>query len=134
MTTSTKILLVVVAAGVGFLLMQLFLHLPGGAPLTPEQRQAQINEMVDGVKSTLPRKVHPNVTWFDVKAEKDRIVYLYKIHAPRATVMSRRTQMEADLKKSTMAWLAKAAMPSGVGIKCELYDENQSFLYGIVLD
>src|SRR6185295_18526872 len=98
MSTSTKTLLAVVAAAVvGFLLMQAFLQWPTSKPLTTEERRAQLDDMVAGVKPTLPMKVHPLVTWFDIKAEKDMIVYKYKIHVQRNNVVSKRGQMEAEL-------------------------------------
>jgi hypothetical protein len=103
-------------------------------PQTPKEVQAQLEKDVASIKQTLPQKVHPLVTWFDVEAGRQTIIYKYKIHAPREVVLAKRTQMETELKNSGTISAARALVPKGVRLRCELYDEHQSFLYGIDLD
>ena len=50
-------------------------------PQTPQEVQAQVEKEVADLKPTLPREVHPIVTWFDVEARWHTIVYKYKVRA-----------------------------------------------------
>src|SRR5262249_25123951 len=115
-----------------FLVSQLFFL--AARPRSPQETQAELEKQVASVKQTLPMQVHPIVTWFDVEAAPQTVIYKYKIHAPRAQVMARRAEMEEQMKGSMAGWLAKLTLPSGTSIQCELYDENGSYLYRLDLD
>jgi hypothetical protein len=103
-------------------------------PKTPKEIQANLERDVAKIKATLPQKVHPMVTWFDVEAGRQTIVYKYKLHASRAVILSKRSEMEKELKSSLTIGAAKLLMPSGVRMQCDLYDEHGTFLFGIDLD
>jgi hypothetical protein len=127
--------LIKIVGGVGvfaaaFLVAQLFFR----PPPSPKEVQAQVDEEVAKLKPTLPQKVHPMVTWFDVESGPRTIIYKYQIHAARTTVMSKREEMEAEMKKSPMIWAAKLMMPQGVSMRCELYDDNRDYMFAIDLD
>ena len=103
-------------------------------PPTPQETQAQLDKEVAKLKPTLPKKVHPMVTWFDVESGPQTIIYKYKIHAPRSTVMAKRADMEKEMKNSSMIGLAKLMLPKGTKIQCDLYDEREAFLFSLDLD
>jgi hypothetical protein len=135
MSKSTKILLAVAAAAGAFILMQVYLNLSSAAvQLTPEEQQARLKQMVAEVKPSLPMQVHPLVTWFDVKSKNSTIIYKYKIHVPGSQLTGKRAQFESALKDSTAAWLAKFALPANTDIDCELYDEEQRYVYTIKIE
>jgi hypothetical protein len=127
--------LIKIVGGVGvfamaFLVAQLFFR----APPSAKEVQAQVDEEVARLKPTLPQQVHPMVTWFDVESGPRMIIYKYQLHASRSQVMAKREEMEAELKKSPMIWAAKLMMPQGVTMRCELYDNNRDYMFGIDLD
>jgi hypothetical protein len=115
-----------------FLASQAFLYV--ARPKTPQETQAELEEQVASMKKSLPQKVHPIVTWFDVEAGPQTIIYKYKIDAPRAQILAKREEMEEQMKHGLMGWAVKMMMPSGVSARCELYDEHGSYLYSIDLD
>jgi hypothetical protein len=103
-------------------------------PKSPKEIQANLERDVAKIKETLPQQVHPLVTWFDVEAGRQTIIYKYKLHAPRALIMNKRREMEKELKSSLTIGVAKFMIPSGVKMQCELYDEHGSFMFSIDLD
>jgi hypothetical protein len=113
-----------------FLVAQLFFR----PPPSPREVQAQIDDEVARLKPTLPQDVHLMVTWFDVDSGPRMIIYKYRIHATRSSIMSKREEMEAEMKKSPMIWAAKLMMPKGVSMRCELYDDNKQYMFAIDLD
>jgi hypothetical protein len=115
-----------------FLLSQVFFY--AARPRSPEETQAELEQQVASLKQTLPQKVHPIVTWFDVEAGQQTIIYKYKIHAPRAQVMAKRTDLEEQMKGSWAGWAAKLTLPRGVDVKCELYDDNGSYMFSLDLE
>ncbi len=127
-----KVVLGLVAFAGAFVAMQVCTSL--ARPQTPKEIQAQIEKEVAEIKPTLPKKVHPVVTWFDIEAGKQTIIYKYKIDAPREVILNKRADMEAELKKGLTGWAAQMMMPRGVKMRCELYDMQQNYLYAIDLD
>jgi hypothetical protein len=107
------------------------------APKKPQSRreiQAQIEQEVARLKPTLPQQVHPMVTWIDVEAEPQTIIYKYKVHASRDAILSKRADMEQELKHGWAGWAAKMTLPEGVSMKCEIFDENRSYLFTIEIE
>lgn len=100
-------------------------------PATPQEIQAQIEKDVAQIKPTLPKDEGDYVTWFDVDAQWQTIVYKYKIHAPREIVVSKKKDLEGQLKGSLVLGAAKMLMPKGVKMKFELYDDGGGYIYSI---
>ena len=124
-----------IVGGVGIFAMAfLVAQLVFRPPPTPKEIQAQVDEEVAQLKPTLPQQVHPMVTWFDVESGPRMIIYKYQIHGSRSAVMSKREELEAEMKKSPVMWAAKMMMPRGVSMRCELYDDNKQFMFAIDLD
>ena len=105
-----------------------------GRPQTPQQQQAQLEKEVASVKTTLPKDIGAAVTWYDVEAQWQTIVYKYKIHAPRDVVVAKKKELEAQVKGSMMLGAAMFLMPKDVKMKYELYDDSGSFIYTLDLD
>jgi hypothetical protein len=103
-------------------------------PKTQKEIQADLERDVANLKKTLPQEVHPLVTWFDVEAGRQTIIYKYKIKAPRSVIMNKREEMERDLKGSVAVAAAKFMLPRGVKMRCDLFDQRGTFLFGIDCD
>jgi hypothetical protein len=102
-------------------------------PRTPQEIQAQLERDVANLKETLPQKVHPMVTWFDVEAGQQTIIYKYQIHASRSAVMAKRKELEEQMAHSPLVWAAMLMLPSDVKAQCDLYDDNKSYMFSIDL-
>ena len=103
-------------------------------PQTPREIQAEIEKQVAEIRPTLPRNEGDLVTWFDVEARWQTIVYKYKIHAPRDIVVAKKKDIESSVKGNLMLGAAKAMMPKGVHLQAELYEDDGSFIYNMDLD
>jgi hypothetical protein len=103
-------------------------------PKTPQEIQAELEKDVAEVRKTLPKEEGDVVTWFDVEAQWQTIVYKYKIHAPRELVVQKKKELEAQMKNNMMLGAAKMMMPKGVKMKHELYDGGGSYIYTLDLD
>ena len=103
-------------------------------PQTPQEIQAEIEKQAVEIRKTLPQSQGDVVTWYDIEARWQTIVYKYRIHAPRDLVVARRQEIESQTKGSIMLTAAKAMMPKGVHLKAELYDDGGSFIYTLDLD
>ncbi len=103
-------------------------------PLTPQEKRDQLDKQVAELKKSLPQKVHPLVTWFDVEAGDDRIIYKYQVEASQSTIVGRKKQMQDELKKSSLVWAAKFMMPSDTKIEIKLYDEKKVYACKLELD
>ncbi len=126
----------VVAAGGAFLAAFAVSHgvMNLARPLTPKEKQDRLEQSVASMKKNLPQQVHPIVIWFDVEAGNQALIYKYKILASRETIMARRSHMEKEMKGSMVGWAAKWLLPEGVRVQCDLYDENESFMYSLDLE
>ena len=103
-------------------------------PQSPQELQAQVEKEVADLKTTLPREVHPIVTWFDVEARWHTIVYKYKVRAPREVIVAKKKELETQLKGSLMLGAATMLMPKDVKMLYELYDGGGSYIYTLDLD
>jgi hypothetical protein len=105
-----------------------------GRPQSPEEAQAQLEKQVASLKETLPQKVHPMVTWFDVEAEDHTIVYKYKVEASYTMLSRKEADMKEQLQGSWAGWAATMMLPSGVKAKCKIYDENKTYVFTLDLN
>ena len=105
-----------------------------GRPQTPEEAQAQLEKQVASLKQTLPQKVHPLVTWFDVEAEDQTIIYKYKVEASYSALSSKEDQMREQLKGSWAGWAVTVMLPRGTKAKCKIYDENKTYVFTLDLN
>ncbi|HVS39469.1 MAG TPA: hypothetical protein VMS17_28180 [Gemmataceae bacterium] len=103
-------------------------------PKSPQELQVEIEKQVAEVKATLPQKEGDLVTWLDIEARWQTIVYKYKIHAPRDLVVAKKKDIESQTKGSLMLGAAKMMMPKGVHLEAELYDDYGSYIYTLDLD
>ena len=103
-------------------------------PPTPHEIQVQLEQDVAQLKPTLPQDEGPLVTWFDVEAEWQTMVYKYKVHAQRDLVVAKKKELESQLKGSMVLGAAKMMMPKGVKVKYELYDDRGAYIYTLDLD
>lgn len=130
-----KILTVVIGGAVFIAAFVAAQVLSGAAkPQTPQELQAQIEKEVADLKPTLPREVHPIVTWFDVEARWHTIVYKYKVRAPREVIVAKKKELETQLKGSLLLGAATMMMPKDVKMLYELYDGGGDYLYTLDLD
>jgi hypothetical protein len=96
-----KILTVVIGGAVFVAVFGASLVFFGAAkPQAPQEVQAQVEKEVADLKPTLPREVHPIVTWFDVEARWHTIVYKYKIRAPREVIVAKKKELETQLREA----------------------------------
>jgi hypothetical protein len=105
-----------------------------GKPQTPEEVQAQLEKQVASLKPTLPQKVHPLVTWFDVEAEPQTIVYKYKVDASYSSLQAKEDEMKSQMKGSWAGWAATIMLPRGVKAKCKIYDQYQNYVFSLDLN
>ena len=105
-----------------------------GRPQTPEEAQAQLEKQVASIKQTLPQKVHPMVTWFDVEAEDQTIIYKYQVEAPYSALSSKEADMKEQLKGSWAGWAATMMLPRGVKARCKIYDQNRTYVFTLDLN
>jgi len=105
-----------------------------GRPQSPEETQAQLEKQVASLKQTLPQKVHPVVTWFDVEAEDQTIIYKYQVEASYSQLSSKEEDMKEQLKGSWAGWLVTMSLPRGVKAKCKIYDQNRTYVFSIDLN
>jgi hypothetical protein len=103
-------------------------------PQTPQEVQAEVEKQAAEIRKTLPKDEGGYVTWFDCEAEWHTIVYKYKIHAPRSLVVSKKKDIEAQLKGSMLLGAAKWMMPKDVKTRFELYDDSGSYIYTLDTD
>jgi hypothetical protein len=130
-----KIVTVVIGGAVflaAFVAAQVFFV--AGKPQTPQDVQTQVEKEVASVKPTLPKDIGPAVTWFDIEAQWQTIVYKYKVHVPREVVVAKKKELEAQVKGSMLLGAAKFLMPKEVKMKYELYDDGGSFIYTLDID
>jgi hypothetical protein len=102
-------------------------------PRTPQEIQAQLERDVANLKGTLPQKVHPMVTWFDVEAGDQTIIYKYQIHASYSAISSKQKQLEEEMAHSPLVWAAMLMLPSDVKAQAKLYDDNKNYVFTIDL-
>lgn len=100
-------------------------------PLSGKELQERIDKDVVQVKKTLPQKVHPMVTWFDVESGPKTIIYKYQVHVPRSALMGKRDEMEQQLKGSFTSWAVSLMLPRGAKAQAALYDDNMRYAYTI---
>ena len=105
-----------------------------GHEQTPEEKQAQLEKQVASLKETLPQKVHPIVTWFDVEAGDQTIIYKYQVEVPRSALMNKEDEMREQMKNSWAGWACTLMLPRGVKAKAKLYDENKNYAYTLDLN
>src|SRR5262249_34979876 len=103
-------------------------------PQSPEEVQAQLEKQVASLKPTLPQKVHPMVTWFDVEAEPQTIIYKYKVEASYSTLQAKEAEMKEQMKGSWAGWAATMMLPRGVKAKCKIYDQNKNYVFSLDLN
>jgi hypothetical protein len=127
-TAATVVIVIALFAGV-FLGSQGVMYLT--KPLSPEELQARIETDVKNLKPTLPQKVHPIVTWFDVEAGQHTIIYKYQVHVPRSVLMSKRTEMEQQMKGSFTSFAVSMMLPRGAKAQAALYDDDKRYAYTI---
>jgi hypothetical protein len=100
---------------------------------TPQEIQAQVEQDVASLKPTLPQEVHPLVTWFDIEAGPQTMIYKYKVKAPRATIVAKRAEMEAEMAHGFTSWAITMMLPRDVHAQAELYDQNGKYVYTLDL-
>lgn len=127
-TVATIVVVIAVFAGV-FAGTQGVLYLT--RPLSSEELQARIEQDVANLKPTLPQKVHPIVTWFDVEADRHTIVYKYQVHVPRSVLMGKRREMEEQMKGSFTSFAVSMMLPRGAKAQAALYDDDKRYAYTI---
>jgi hypothetical protein len=127
--TFAKVAIVVALFGGAFLGSQALYQ--ASRPLTEKELEAALERQVEQVKPTLPQDVHPMVTWFDVEARGDTIVYKYRVHTTRSALLSKRKELREQMQGSFTSWAVSMMLPRGAKAEAALYDDNGTYAYTV---
>jgi len=97
------------------------------SPCTANLMQAGFGSDVTLLKRMLPRKCGPGVTWFDIEARDNEIIYKYRLELDRDVIESHRLAMRMPL--SQQGALFSRLIGKDVRIRLEIYDRHGEFVF-----